>query len=441
MPESTTALSTAPADAIARATSEPAVGTTTLAGPSLEQFEAARLLVSQVADVTPMESSRYLAEVLGSPVFLKCENLQRTGSYKIRGAYNRLAQLTPDERSRGVVAASAGNHAQGVAFAARELGIKATIFMPVGVALPKLQATRNYGADVVLRGTTVEEPLRAAAEFAASTGAVLIPPFDHPDVVAGQGTLGLEILDQVPELDTVVVPIGGGGLISGVASALKQRFARDGRTVRIIGVQVVNAAAYPVSLERGEPTNITVLPTIADGIAVARPGALNFDIIKDAVDHVVTVTDDDTARALLVLLERAKLVVEPAGAVAVAAVLTGQVAALSPNGAGNTVVILSGGNIDPLVMERVISRGLAASERYLKLRLMLPDRPGQLARVAELISEANANVVEVLHTRHGRNALITEVELELSIETRGPEHVRGVLAQLTEAGYDPRVDY
>lgn len=414
---------------------------TTLAGPTLEQFEAARALVSRVVEVTPMESSRYLSEVLGSSVFLKCENLQRTGSYKIRGAFNRLAQLTAEERARGVVAASAGNHAQGVAFAARELGIKATIFMPVGVALPKLQATRNYGADVVLRGTTVEEPLRAAAEFAASTGAVLIPPFDHPDVVAGQGTLGLEMLDQVPDLDTVVIPIGGGGLISGVASALKQRLAREGRSVRIIGVQVANAAAYPVSLERGEPTNITVLPTIADGIAVSRPGKLNFDIIKDAVDHVVTVTDDDTARALLVLLERAKLVVEPAGAVAVAAVLTGQVAALLPEGSGNTVVILSGGNIDPLVMERVISRGLAASERYLKLRLMLPDRPGQLARVAELISEANANVVEVLHTRHGRNALISEVELELSIETRGPEHVRGVLAQLTDAGYDPRVDY
>ena len=312
---------------------------TSLAGPSLEQFEAARALVSKVADVTPMESSRYLAELLGSPVFLKCENLQRTGSYKIRGAYNRLAQLTPEERARGVVAASAGNHAQGVAFAARELGIKATIFMPVGVALPKLQATRNYGADVVLRGTTVEEPLRAAAEFAQSTGAVLIPPFDHQDIVAGQGTLGLEMLDQVPDLDTVVVPIGGGGLISGVASVLKQRAARDGRTVRIIGVQVANAAAYPVSLERGEPTTISVLPTIADGIAVARPGALNFEIIRHAVDEVVTVTDDDTARALLVLLERAKLVVEPAGAVAVAAVMTGQVAAASPGGAGTRHIV------------------------------------------------------------------------------------------------------
>ncbi len=408
----------------------------TLAGPTLADFEEAREVVSRVAEITPMESSRFLGEVLGSPVYLKCENLQRTGSYKIRGAYNRISRLTDEEKSRGVVAASAGNHAQGVAFAARELGAAATIFMPVGVALPKLQATRNYGAEVILRGHAVDEALRRAADFAATSGAVFIPPFDHPDVVAGQGTLGLEMLDQVPDLRTVIVPIGGGGLISGVASALKQKFALDGRAVRIIGVQAENAAAYPVSLLNGAPTAITILPTIADGIAVNKPGILNFEIIRHAVDEIITVTDDDIARAMLVLLERAKLVVEPAGAVAVAAILTGQV-----TNAGVTIAILSGGNIDPLVMERVISRGLAASDRYLKLRLLLPDRPGQLARVAELISEANANVVEVLHTRHGRNALISDVEIELSIETRGPEHVQRVLGHLIEAGYDPRVDF
>ncbi len=406
-----------------------------LPGPALAEFEQARGRVARVAEVTPMESSRFLSEVLASPVYLKCENLQRTGSYKIRGAYNRLAQLSEQERSRGVVAASAGNHAQGVAFAARELGIKATIFMPVGVALPKLQATRSYGAEVILRGHTVDEPLQAAADFAASTGAVLIHPFDHRDVVAGQGTLGLEILDQVPDLDTIVVPIGGGGLISGVASAAKQRAAELGRSIRVIGVQVVNAAAYPLSLQQGEPTEITLKPTIADGIAVSKPGIINFEIVTAMVDDIVTVTDDDTARALLVLLERAKLVVEPAGAVAVAAILTGQIA-----GTGTTVAILSGGNIDPLVMERVISRGLAASDRYLKLALMLPDRPGQLARIAELISEANANVVEVLHTRHNRNALISEVELKLSLETRGPEHVQRVLERLRDSGYQVRVE-
>ena len=408
----------------------------TLAGPTLAGFEAARIVVSQVAEITPMESSRFLSELLGSPVFLKCENLQRTGSYKIRGAYNLISRLTDEEKSRGVVAASAGNHAQGVAFAARELGISATIFMPIGVALPKLQATRNYGAEVVLRGNAVDEALRTAAEFAANTGAVFIPPFDHPDVVAGQGTVGLEMLDQVPELQTVIVPIGGGGLISGVASALKQKFALEGRAVRIIGVQAENAAPYPLSILNGVSTAIKMLPTIADGIAVSKPGILNFEIIKHAVDEIITVSDDDIARAMLVLLERAKLVVEPAGAAAVAAIMTGQV-----KDAGVTVAILSGGNIDPLVMERVISRGLAVSDRYLKLRLMLPDRPGQLARIAELISEANANVVEVLHTRNSRNALFGDVELELSIETRGPEHVQRVLDVLIEAGYEPRIDF
>lgn len=408
----------------------------TIAGPTLADVEAARTIVRRVADITPIETSHYLSEVLGAPVVMKCENLQRTGSYKIRGAYHRISRLSDDEKARGVVAASAGNHAQGVAFAARELGIAATIFMPVGVALPKLQATRQYGAEVVLRGHTVSEPLAAAQEFAARTGAVYIPPFDHADVIAGQGTLGLELLDQVPDLETVIVPIGGGGLISGVASVLKRTAAELGRTIRVIGVQATNAAAYPISLAAGEVTEITIGPTIADGIAVAKPGRLNFDIIKDAVDEVVTVDDDDIARAMLVLLERAKLVVEPAGAVGVAAILTGKISAT-----GKTVVVLSGGNIDPLVMERVIAHGLGASERYLKLRIPLPDRPGQLARTSQIIADQNANVVEVLHTRHGAGLAISQVELELHIETRGPEHADQVIGALRDEGYDPRVQF
>ncbi|MCU1549546.1 MAG: ilvA [Glaciihabitans sp.] len=417
-------------------TGEVSVPDEDVAGPSLAEFEAARVTVADVVDTTPMESSHYLSEVLGAEVWLKCENLQRTGSYKIRGAYNRLVHLSEAEKERGVVAASAGNHAQGVAFAARELGIRSTIFMPIGVALPKLSATRDYGADVELSGHVVDETLRAAAAFADETGAVFIHPFDHADVVAGQGTLGLEILDQRPDVDTIIVPIGGGGLISGVASAVKQKAASLGRTVRIVGVQAANAAAYPVSLVKGQPTEIKILPTIADGIAVSKPGALNFEIIADVVDEVVTVEDDDIAKALLVLLERAKLVVEPAGAVSVAAILAGKVTAT-----GTTVAILSGGNIDPLVMERIISHGLAASERYLKLRIPLPDRPGQLARTAQIVSDSNANVVEVLHTRHGTGLQISEVELELHIETRGHEHAELVLHNLREAGYRPRVDF
>lgn len=409
---------------------------TPFAGPSLDEIEAARAIVSRVADPTPVETSRFLADVLGAPVLLKCENLQRTGSYKIRGAYNRMAKLSAEERERGVVAASAGNHAQGVAFAARELGIHATIFMPVGVAIPKFQATRDYGADVVLSGSIVDETLRAAADFAAETGAVLIPPFDHPDVVAGQGTLGLEILDDVPDATTIVVPIGGGGLISGVASAVKQRAAAEGREIRVIGVQAANAAAYPPSLDAGEPTEIAIAGTIADGIAVSKPGALNFQIIRDIVDEIVTVSEDDIARALLVLLERAKLVVEPAGAAAVAAILAGKVPALGP-----TVAILSGGNIDPLLMQRIISHGLAASDRYLKLTIMLPDRPGQLARISEILAGVNANVVEVLHTRHGRGLQLSQVELDVSVETRGTDHRHHVIEALRSAGYDPVLDY
>jgi len=407
-----------------------------LVGPTLAEFGEARERISVAAKATPLESSSYLTTVLGSPVYLKCENLQRTGSYKIRGAYNRLSRLTDEEKARGVVAASAGNHAQGVAYAARELGIKATIFMPVGVPLPKLQATKDYGADVVLRGHTVDEPLRAAADFARTTGAVFIHPFDHIDVITGQGTLGLDIYDDRPDVETVIVPIGGGGLISGVASAIKQRAALDGRTVRVIGVQAANAAAYPISLKKGAPTEITIGATIADGIAVSKPGTLNFGIISDVVDEVITVSEDEMAQALLVLLERAKLVVEPAGAVGVAAILSGQVAA-----DGTTVVVLSGGNIDPMIMERVISHGLAASERYLKLRIPLPDRPGQLARVSALVAECQANVVEVLHTRHNNGLQISQVELELHIETRGPEHAEQVLARLRDEGYEPRIDF
>jgi len=400
--------------------------------PTLEDIEKARETIAGVARVTPMETSQFLAEVLGSPVHLKCENLQRTGAYKLRGAYNRLSALTEEQRAAGVVAASAGNHAQGVALAARELGIPATIFTPVGVALPKLQATRHYGAEVVLRGHSVEEALSAAKDFAAHTGAVFIPPFDHPAVIAGQGTVGLEIVDQVPDVDTVVVPIGGGGVISGIAIAVKGLAERLGRTIRVIGVQAENAAAYPDSLDAGEPVTITTTPTIADGIAVARPGDMNFPIIRDLVDEIVTVSDDDVARALLVLLERAKLVVEAAGAVGVAAIMAGSV-----RDTGRTVVLLSGGNIDPLMMERIITRGLVAASRYIGIRIMLPDRPGQLARVAQVISDAGANVVEVLHTRHGQGLVISEVALDLSIEARGPDHAEEVIQRLHEAGFRP----
>ncbi|WP_127819350.1 threonine ammonia-lyase [Microbacterium sp. CPCC 204701] len=406
----------------------------TSAAPSLEDFEDAAAALHGVISRTPLDASQHLSDVLGVPVHLKLENLQRTGSFKIRGATYRLSRLTPEERSRGVVAASAGNHAQGVALAAKALGISATIFMPLGVPVPKLLATRGYGADVVLEGATVETPLRLAAEFAERTGAVFIHPFDHPDVIAGQGTLGLELMDELPDLDTVVLGIGGGGLVAGVAAAVKARAAVEGRTVRVVGVQAENSAAYPPSLAAGHPLETATKPTIADGIAVARPGDLPFEIIRDLVDEIVTVSEDDIARALLVLLERAKQVVEPAGAVGVAAILAGKVVAGGP-----TVSVLSGGNIDPLLLQRVVAHGLAASGRYMTLRIPLPDRPGQLARVSELLAIAGANVIEVLHTRHGQGLQISEVFLQLSVETRGEEHRAHVIAVLDEAGFTPTV--
>lgn len=402
--------------------------------PTLAEFEDAAAVLRGVVVTTPLEASEHLTDVLGAPVYLKLENLQRTGSFKIRGATYRLSRLTAEERARGVVAASAGNHAQGVALAAQKLGIAATIFMPLGVPVPKLLATRGYGAEVILEGATVETPLRLAAEFAERTGAVLIHPFDHRDVIIGQGTLGLEIWDAIPDVDTLVMGIGGGGLIAGVAAAVKARAAAEGRTVRIIGVQAENSAAYPSSLRSGEPLTVETTPTIADGIAVARPGDIPFEIISELVDEVVTVSDDDIARALLVLLERAKQVVEPAGAVGVAAILSGKVTAT-----GTTAAILSGGNIDPLLLQRVVAHGLAASGRYMTLQIPLPDRPGQLARVSELLSIAGANVIEVLHTRHGQGLQISEVVLQLSVETRGEEHRAHVIEVLQGAGFDPKV--
>ncbi|GAA2067914.1 threonine ammonia-lyase [Microbacterium hatanonis] len=402
--------------------------------PTLAEFEDAAASLRGIITRTPLDQSQHLSDLLEVPVHLKLENLQRTGSFKIRGATYRLSRLTAEERARGVVAASAGNHAQGVALAAQQLGIPATIFMPLGVPLPKLLATRGYGAEVILEGDTVETPLRLAAEFAEATGAVLIHPFDHRDIVVGQGTLGLELMEDLPDLETVIVGIGGGGLAAGVAAAVKARAAAEGRTVRVIGVQAENSAAYPSSLAAGRPLQVETRPTIADGIAVARPGDLPFALISRHLDDVVTVTEDDIARALLVLLERAKQVVEPAGAVGVAAILAGKVAASGP-----TVSILSGGNIDPLLLQRVVAHGLAASGRYMTLRIPLPDRPGQLARVSELLAQVGANVVEVMHTRHGQGMQISEVVLQLSVETRGEDHRGLVISTLEEAGFTATV--
>jgi threonine dehydratase len=393
---------------------------------SLDDIYAARELLDGIIRRTPMEPCRPLEGKLGGPTWLKCENLQRAGAYKVRGALVRMSRLSPEERSRGVVAASAGNHAQGVAVAAGLLGIQATVFMPLGAPLPKVAATKGYGAKVQLVGTTVDESLVAAAEYAAETGAIFIHPFDHKDVIAGQGTVALEILEQVPDVKTIVAGIGGGGLISGIAVAAKA-LKPD---IRVIGVQAAGAASMVASLSAGKPVRIDRLSTVADGIAVGRPGDLTFAHVNALVDDVVTVTDEDISRALLMLLERCKLVAEPAGSAAVAALLAGVAHAEPP-----VVAVLSGGNIDPLLMVKVIEHGLAAAGRYLRFTVRCVDRPGQLAELLTEIAAQGANVDDVEHQRHDPQLRLGEVEVSLSVETRGAEHSDRLLTALRNNGY------
>ena len=392
----------------------------------LADVQAARLLLASVVRTTPLEGSRPLSASVGGPVFLKCENLQRTGSFKLRGAYVRIARLTQAERARGVVAASAGNHAQGVALASQLLGITATVFMPEAAPLPKVAATTAYGAQVRLSGATVDEALVAARAFEAETGAVLIHPFDHADVVAGQGTVGLEILEQCPDVRTVVVCTGGGGLVAGIAVAVKA-LRPD---VQIVAAQASGAAAFPGSLAAGRPVPVSDMVTMADGIAVGCPGELTFPLVRDLVDRVVTVEEDTISRALLLCLERAKLVVEPAGAAAVAAVLDDPTAFAPP-----VVAVVSGGNIDPLLLAKVIRHGLLAAGRFLSLRVRIPDRPGELARLLAVLADSASNVLDVEHRRTGHGLHLDEVEVAVQLETRGPEHSEVVGKLLTAAAY------
>jgi threonine dehydratase len=390
-----------------------------------EVARAADLLHDVVAP-TPLEYSRWLSELVGGDVFLKCENLQRTGSFKLRGAYVRMARLSKAERNRGVVAASAGNHAQGVALAAQLLGIKATIFMPHGASIPKEKATQAYGADVRFAGTSIDDCLTAARAFETETGAVLIHPFDHPDIVAGQATTGLEIVEQCPQVRTVVVPTGGGGLLAGIASAMQ----RDGMPIEVVGVQAAGAAAYPASLAAGEPVQLERMVTMADGIAVGLPGKVPFETVQRYVGEVRTVSEDSLSKALLLVLERAKLVVEPAGAAAVAAVLDEPKRFKPP-----VVVVLSGGNIDPLLLMRVIRSGMAAAGRYLSVRVRIPDTPGGLATLLTRIAELNANIIEIVHERISETLSLEEVEVALQLELRGEDHRDRLLAGLIANGY------
>ena len=399
---------------------------TTRMSVTLADIEAAATIVDGIAIRTPMEDSRWLQTLVGGPVLLKCENLQRTGSFKIRGGYVRLSRLTPEERARGVVAASAGNHAQGVALAAQMLGINATVFMPEGAPIPKVNATRAYGADVLFEGEYLTQALLAAQAFAEETGAVFIHPFDHPDIVAGQGTVGLEILEQAPEVKTLLVPTGGGGLLAGVALAVKA-LRPD---VRVVGVQAEEAAAYPESLRTGSPVALERMATMADGIAVARPGDIPFAAIQEHCDEVLTVSEESMSRALVLLLERAKMVVEPSGAAGVAALLDDPGRFETP-----IVAVLSGGNVDPLLLGHLIRHGLSGNGRYLNFHCVIPDRPGGLAHLLSELAASGANVLEVAHERTSTALHIGDVEVALQLETRGPEHADAVMARLREHGY------
>ncbi|GAA2331764.1 threonine ammonia-lyase [Saccharopolyspora halophila] len=392
----------------------------------LDRIREADEKLADVARRTPLEHSRVLGEHVGGETYLKCENLQRTGSFKLRGAFVRLLGLDPARRAAGVVAASAGNHAQGVALAAAQLGIQATVYMPQRAPLPKLEATKSYGAEVRLHGANVAETLVAAREHAERTGAEFIHPFDHPDIIAGQGTVGLEILDQLPQVRTILVPTGGGGLVAGIAAAVKAQRPE----VRVLAVQAEQAAAWPGSLAAGKPVALTETHTMADGIAVAEPGPVPFAHVSELADGVLTVSEEALSRALLLCLERAKLVVEPAGVAAVAALMEHPEQVVSP-----TAAVVSGGNIDPLLMLQLIQHGMTSSGRYLSLRVRLPDRPGSLAALLGRLGDLTANVIDIEHSRIAGALALGEVDVEVSLETRGPEHREYVVERLEATGY------
>jgi threonine dehydratase len=377
--------------------------------PTLADIEDARRRVAGIARETPVYSSETFSRLAGREVLLKAENLQRTGAFKVRGAVNRIATLSEQERAAGVVAASAGNHGQAVAWAARQAGIPARIYVPQDAPMAKVEACRTYGSELIMRGESFEAALAAAQADVEETSATFLHPFEDPGVIAGQGTIGLELADQVPEAETFVIPIGGGGLASGISLAL--RATRPG--VRIVGVQA-GLSGF----------------TIADGIFVKHPGELTMSILDDTLDDMVEVDDELISEAIVLLLERAKLVVEGAGAVGVAALLADKV-----GGSGPVAIVLSGGNIDPTLLISVMRHGLTLGGRYLVLRTRIPDRPGELVKLLSLIAEARGNVVSVEHHREGMDMPVAETEVELTVITRDQEHCTVLLDEMSSWGY------
>ncbi|MDX6563248.1 MAG: threonine dehydratase [Gaiellales bacterium] len=390
----------------------------------LEDIQRARTVIDGIVAPTPVLSAGAISRWTGTRVLLKAENLQRTGAFKLRGAVNRMSTLTEAERARGVVAASAGNHAQGVALAATALGVSSRVYMPVDAPLAKQVATAEYGAEVVLAGETFEESYAAARSD--PDGRVLVPPFDDPAIIAGQGTIGLELVEQAPEADTVVVPLGGGGLLSGIAIAIKA-LRPD---IRVIGVQAAGCASWTPSLAAGRPVDIERVTTVADGIAVQRPGDITFPLVQQFVDDVVEVTEDEICRAIVVLLERSKLMVEGAGAAGLAALLAGKV------NSRQAVCVLSGGNLDAGMLQVIVRFGLTRNGRFLRLRTQMPDRPGALKRLTDLFAEHRVNILDIDYHRDGAIELgVNDVRVLISVETRDFEHGERVIELISAAGY------
>ena len=391
------------------------------------EIARARDNLREVAHHTPLESSTTLSDLTGGLVWFKLENLQRTGSFKFRGAYNRICQLTQEERVHGVIAASAGNHAQGVALASRLMGVEATIVVPIFAPLSKIEAIRGYGANLILHGIDYDEAEARALSIQSEQGSIFIHAFNDPAVIAGQGTVGLEILEDLPDLDVVIVGIGGGGLITGISTAVKTIRPN----VKVIGVEPAGAAKVTASLVADEPVTLDAVSTIADGLATRRVGEIALTTIKELVDEVVTVDDDEISEAILFLMERSKTVVEGAGAVSVAALLSTKVNIIGKK----AVAILSGGNIDVRLLDNIIERGLLRSGRALKFSTILPDRPGSLRDLLDILAEMRVNIDRVEHDRSTPDIHISDSEVQLKVDTRGPEHVAQILERLEQKNY------
>lgn len=397
-----------------------------MANISLEDIKAAREVLAHVVRKTDIINSPF-SDLCDSDVYLKLENLQRTGSFKLRGAYNKIYNLTPAQRAKGVIASSAGNHAQGVALAAAEFGIKSTIVMPETAPLSKISATKSYGANVVLHGFNYDDCYAKAVEIQKQTGAVFIHPFDDPYIIAGQGTLALEILEELPDTDAILVPVGGGGLLAGIALAAKTINPR----IKIIAVEAANAPSMKFSVEKGAVSRLDSAATFADGIAVKMPGEHTFEIANKYVDRFITVEEDEIANAILLLLEHFKLVVEGAGAVTMAAVLNG---CLKMPGK-KVVAVISGGNIDVNLLSRIVDRGLAKAGRKTELTTVIPDQPGSLHNMLRIISEIGANIVEIHHNRITMEAELNWARVDLVVETKDNRHLQELLTKLRQHGY------